>query len=121
MERNELLVGEVGYHLGVTTRIQRIRSVRKELLLAVPGHKIVWRGVGSLHLVEHDTFVGQGGVDGIDLVVPSLLFQDLAGQAGMEDRVQIDVNEVVEVLQVLAGDRVRGLVGKRHCIEERVE
>jgi len=70
------------------------------------------RRVGPLHLVEDTPFVDDRRVDGVELVMPALLREGVRREKRMEHRVEIDVDEIVEVLQVLAGDRVAGLIRK---------
>src|SRR5262252_57048 len=53
--------------------------------------------------------------------MPALLLEDLRRQARMEHRIEIHVDEVVEVLNILACYRIAGLVRKRHGIEKSVE
>ena len=53
--------------------------------------------------------------------MPSFLLKDQGGKARIENRVQIDVDQVVEILDVLAGDRITGLVGVGEGIEKGIE
>src|SRR5262249_1183270 len=53
--------------------------------------------------------------------MPALLLEYLRCQPRKEHRIQIDVDQVVEILDVLARDRIAGLVWKRHGVEKRVE
>ena len=95
-------------------RIQR----RKDRLL----QHVVRRGQRALHLVVDDAVDGQvAGI--VKLPVPALLLEDLAVAVDvrMKDRVQVDVHQVLEVLQVAARDRVHRLVRVRHRVEERVQ
>src|ERR1700694_3227496 len=53
--------------------------------------------------------------------MPALLLEDLWRQARKEHRIEVDVYQVVKILNVLARDRIAGLVGKRHRIEKGIE
>src|SRR5215475_5197068 len=53
--------------------------------------------------------------------MPALLLKDLWRQARMEHCIQIDVDEVIEILDVLARYRIAGLVRERHGIEKSVK
>lgn len=61
------------------------------------------RGVDTLHLVEDHSLVGQGLVGVLNLVMPSLLLQRRRGEIGVQYRVKVHVDKVVEVLQILTG------------------
>src|ERR1700730_12087895 len=53
--------------------------------------------------------------------MPALLLEYLRCQSRKEHRIQIDIDQVVEILDILARDRVAGLVRKRHGVEKRIE
>jgi hypothetical protein len=53
--------------------------------------------------------------------MPALLFEGVRADARVEHGVEIDIDQVVEILQILARDRVTGLVGIGECVEEGVE
>ena len=68
-------------------------------------------GIDPFHLVEDNPFVFQRGVLFFDVIVPSLLLQNMGREPGIEDGIEVYVNEVIEILEILAGHRVAGLVG----------
>ncbi len=117
----EPLIGQGGNDPGIAARIQPVGDIRKEGLLRVFGEEGVGRGVSSFHLVIDDPFEAQGGLRVIDVVMPSLLLENARRDAGVKDRVQVDIDEVVEVLEVLAGHGVAGLVRVGEGIEKGLE
>lgn len=66
--------GKGKYALEIYTRCPKILSDVKSLyLLSGTSHQRIGRGVYTLHLVIHDTLVGQWLVLLLQLIVPSLL------------------------------------------------
>eukprot|EP00967_Tisochrysis_lutea_P133108 scaffold233077_cov28-Tisochrysis_lutea.AAC.4 len=77
----------------------------------------------TLHLVEDYALVRERLRRVLELVVPPLLRKDsrVALGARREDRVEIDVDEVVEILCVERGYGVARAVGVGEGVEERLE
>jgi len=121
VEGLELLIGQVGHDHRVTTGVEAVRPVGQDVLLSVAAQQVIRRGVRALHLVEDDAPVGQRAIRRFQLVVPAFLLERLLADAGEEDRIQVDIDQVVEVLEVGAGDRVAGHVRVGHGVEKSVE
>ena len=127
VEVGESFVGQVGDSAGVAARVDGVDGV--VLVERLPhrlGIGLVGGGVDAFHLVVDDAAVLDRGIHVVGHVVPPLLLEDAWPSNGVEDArveagVQVDVDQVEEVLLVLAGDRVHGLVGSGHGAEERLE
>ena len=120
MKALELLVGEVRDRLGVTARALAISRVRIERALRQIAHHRIGGRKRTLHLIEHDALVDQRRRAIIELIVPAFLPENVFGQQRKEHRVEIHIDQVVEILEVLAGHRISGLVRKGHGVEERI-
>ena len=121
VEGHELVEGQVRDDRRIAARVQAVGGLREQGLLGVFVEQGVGRGIRALHLVEDHTFVGHVAVRGFELVVPALLLEGVLGQARVEDRVQVDVHEVVEVLHVGRGHGIAGLVRKGQGVQEGLE
>ena len=137
MRVQELLVGERGNRARIAAALVRIGSVGIER--GVDGVVQHAHGVGqrALHLVEHHAVIAQralaqargavaalalGALRQVQLVVPTLLLKNggLGIDGRVEHRVQVHVHQVVQVLLVGGGNRIDGLVGVGHGVEERL-
>mmetsp|Transcript_48412 Transcript_48412/g.83155 ORF Transcript_48412/g.83155 Transcript_48412/m.83155 type:complete len:1015 (-) Transcript_48412:588-3632(-) len=123
VEALEVLEGQVWDGLGVPARVHRILVVREQRLLAGAAHERVRVAVHALHLVVHHALVGQRRLGALRLQVPPLLLehQGVLHSAGKEHRVQVHVDQVVEVLRVLAGHRVAGAVRVGERVQEGLQ
>ena len=119
----ELLEGQVGDDAGVAARVDTVGVIREERLLRLTREHGVGGGVHALHLVEHDALEGHLAVRIVELVVPALLEEGLlVGHAArVEHRVQVHVDEVLEILEVAGRHGVARAIGVGHGVEEGVE
>ena len=53
--------------------------------------------------------------------MPTFLLEGVRSDPRIKNRVKIDIDEVVEIPEILACDRIAGLVRKGHRIEEGVQ
>ena len=120
MEAAELLPGDVRDVLRVAAGVAAVDGVGKERLFRFAVEQAVRRGPGALHLVEDHALKVELAVR-VRLEAPAFLRQHARRDARVEDRVQVDVDQVVKILQILAGDRISGLVRVGHGVEEGVE
>ena len=120
VELAELFPGQVGDLPRVAAGIVAVDGIREKRLLRFAAQQAVRRGPGALHFVEDHALEDQIAVV-VGLVAPAFLGQHARRNARVKNGVEIDVDQVVEVLQVLAGDGVGGLVGVGHGVEEGVE
>ena len=116
----ELFPGQVGDALRVAAGIVAVDGIREQGLLRFAAQQAVRRGPGALHFVEDHALVDQIAVL-VGFVAPAFLGQHARRQTRVKHGVEVDVDQVVEVLQILAGDGVGGLVGVGHGVEEGVE
>ena len=115
------LVGQVRNALGIAAGIQAVKRVREQGLLALLGQHGIRRGIHALHLIVDHALVGPGAVGAFRLHVPAFLAEDILADAGMKDRVDVDVDEIVKVAQVGAGHRIAGLVRKGEGVEKGLQ
>ena len=120
MEALEVGKGQFGNNLGIAARALAIGGVGKEGILGEGVHHRIGRGIDTLHLIEDDPLIDQRRVAAFQLIVPAFLLEGVFGQKRKQHGVEIDIDEVVEVLEVLAGHRIGGLVRKGHGVEEGV-
>ena len=121
VELLELLIGQVGDASRVAARIDAIGVIGEERLLRVTAQQIIGRRVSALHLVEHNALEAKRLVGTFEFVMPAFLLEYLRRDARVEHRVEVNIDEVVEVLQVLAGDGVTRFVGVSEGIQEGVQ
>ena len=121
MKRLELGIGQIGNMFGIATRIEPIGRIGEQRSLRPSFEQVVGRGIIALHLIVDDALVGERRIERFQFVMPALLLHDGLADARIEHCVEIDVDEIVEIPKVLAGDRIDRLVGEGHRVEERVE
>ena len=121
VERLEGLVGKLGDDFGVAAGVEAVGHVREQGLLRVLRQHGIRRGVHALHFVEDHAFVAERARRAVGFDVPAFLLEAVLVDAGEEHGVEVDVDEVVEILKVGAGDRVAGLVREGEGVEEGLE
>ena len=121
VERLEGLVGKLGDNFGVAAGVEAVGHVREQGLLRVLRQHGIRRGVHALHFVEDHAFVAERARRAVGFDVPAFLLEAVLVDAGEEHGVEVDVDEVVEILKVGAGDRVAGLVREGEGVEEGLE
>jgi hypothetical protein len=121
VEGGELLVGQIRDVGRIAARIDPVDGVREQRALRALHEETVGRGVDAFHLVEDDALVGQGVGHVLQFVMPALLLVGVAREERVEHGVKVHVDQVVEVLPVLAGHRVAGLVGVGEGVQERLQ
>jgi hypothetical protein len=123
VELLELLEAQIRDHRRVAAGIDAVRVVREQRLLRLARQDAVRAAVHTLHLVEDDALERHLALRLVELVVPSLLEERLLvlHAPRVEHRVQVDVDEVLEVLEVARRDGVARAVRVGHGVEEGVE
>ena len=123
VEVRELLERQRRDRVRVATRVDGVRVVGEGRLLRGAVQQRVGRRVDALHLVEHHALVRERVLQVLQLVVPPLLLEDrtVVLRARVKHRVEVHVDEVVEVLGVLRRHRVARAVGVREGVEEGLE
>ena len=84
----------------------------------------VGRTHGPLHLVVNHTFVEQFTVSIIsfgEFQPMPLLGKVQFMEAGEKGRVQVNLQQVVKVFAVFAGERIRGPVAAGKCVHEGIQ
>ena len=112
---------QFGYDLRVPSGVVSIGGIRVQGVQQRAGQHLVGRRHGALHFVENDALVDEGFPPlVVGLVVEAMALLAKAGrvQAGEEDRVQIDVHQIVEVFAILGGKRIEGPVRGRKGVHE---
>ena len=81
---------------------------------------VVRVGHNALHLVEHHTVIRERRVCVLELVVPTLLFENLFAlvDGRMQHRIEIDVHKVHQVFLVRARNGIDRLVCEGHGVQE---
>ena len=117
----EFRIGQVRDDGRVTPGVQTIGLVWEERTARFVPQQVIGRGIISLHFVKDHPLVTKRCIGVFDLVVPAFLLQGVFWDKRVEHGVEIDVDQVVEILQVLAGNWIAGLVGVGEGIQEGVE
>ena len=124
VEGLELGVGQIGNGLGIAAAVVVIGGGRKQPALQRMAQPLSRRTQRALHLVEHDALEHQfrTGIVGLGEFQPVAFLGEVAFvQQREERRVEIDIQQVVEILFVLAGERVGGPVAAGEGVHEGVE
>ena len=103
VELAKLLPREVGDVLGVAARDVLVRQAWEEGAAHYSLHGRLGRGEGALHLVEDDALVAQAafGVRWVlELEADAFLFEGVLVESWEKGRVEVDLEEVLEVLRV---------------------
>src|SRR3989304_3036758 len=109
MERSEGFISEVRDVARVATRIDTIDMFGEEGV-DNPGFEYSIRGrIRAFHLVEDHAFVGERFGWIVELIVPALLHERLFRNQWMKDGIHVDVDQVIEILNILAGNGIAGL------------
>ncbi|MBV6505661.1 MAG: hypothetical protein ILNGONEN_01225 [Syntrophorhabdaceae bacterium] len=121
MKRHELLKGQIRNVFRIAAGIDTVRVVGKQRLLRALAQNAVGRRVIAFHFIEDDALENER-ISGIfQLVMPAFLLQRERRQSRIKHRVEINVDEVVQILQVRARHRITRFVGIGEGIEKRVE
>ena len=123
VERPQLFPGQLGNLQGFTTGVLAVAVGREQGGIEAPTEQGGGVGHGAFHFVEDDTPDRQTGqVIRVGELEPVAFLQEvLFAQQGEEGGVEVDPHQVVEVLAVHAGDRVKGPVSRRQRIHEGVQ
>ena len=118
----EVFVGEVRDRARQAARLETIGGIGKERRLERVEEHVVRIGHDALHLVEHHAVIRERRVGALELVVPTLLFEDLFAlvDGRMEHRIEIDIHKVHQVFLVRARNGIDCLVCEGHGVQERL-
>jgi hypothetical protein len=114
----EIFVGQVGDVARIAARVAAVDVFGEQRLDHARFEDAVRRGVRALHFVEDHALVGERLAGIVDLVMPALLHQGLLADQRMQDRVDVDIDQVVEILHVLARHRIACFVGERERVDK---
>ena len=114
-------VGQVRDDFGIAAGVEAVGHIRKERLLRTFGQHGIRGGVDPLHFVVDHALVAQGAFGAVGLDVPAFLLEAVFVDAGEEDSVKVDVDQIVEVLKVGAGHWIAGLVREGEGVQEGLE
>ena len=114
-------IGQPGNHFGIASGIKSIGHVRKQRLLGTFGQHGIGRGINPLHFIEDHTLVAERPVDAVRLDVPAFLPKAVLRDAREKDRIEIHVDQIVEILKIGAGYGIAGLVRKSERVKKRLQ
>ena len=106
-------IGQVGDVGRVAAAVNAVDRIGQQGVLHGLVQNPVRRGVRAFHFIEHHALIGQLAVQAVQLVMPALLLEGVRPDQRVKRRVQVHIDQVVEILGVLAGHRVAGLVRDR--------
>ena len=124
VERFELFIGEIGNMPWVTAAVVVVGGAGKQVLAQGLPEGGCHGAHGAFHLVEHNTLEHQLAVGVVrlgELYPVSFLGEVQRIQPREEHRIEIHIQQVVEVFAVLAGKRVGGPVRAGERVHEGVK
>ena len=120
MSSEEILISQVRNICRISTRYVVIYAVREKSLLQAVLDMCIHGGKSTFHLIENNTVVERFIL--LNFVVPALLTEDAVVMIdrGTEDRVKIYPCKIYEILLVLGGYRIHGLIREGHGVQEGI-
>src|SRR5690349_11714277 len=102
----------------VATRTMGIDGVWQQRPRNLLADVCIWLRVSSLHLIEDHALVTERRTRLFEFDGPAFLVQGVRLKERVEDDVKVDIDKVIEVLEIGAGDRITGLVRECHRVDE---
>ena len=123
VEFDEVFLGQVRDVVRIAARFNAIGRIGEEVFHDVPFELRVRRRKDAFHFIIDDAAINEVAVGRIEVVMPAFLHQDLfvLQHIREEDRIQVDVHQILEVGRIAAGNGIHGLIGEGHGVEEGVE
>ena len=123
MEIEVGLVGQIRNEIGVAAGFLGIGVSREQRFIDCARHHLIRVRIHAFHLIVDDAVPAEFSVLALQFVSPALLPENLLlfVKERVEDRVEIDIHEVLKVLRVAARDRVDCPIRIGHRIQEGVE
>ena len=117
VEIQEILIGQLRDNLRGAAGLMRIAGIRVKRVLRV-AIKHARGGKCTLHLIVNDTVYRDRAVRRLHLVMPALLAENLLFfiDIRIQNRVHIDVHQVLEIFIVAACNRVYRLIRVGHRV-----
>ena len=119
----KLFIGQLRNFLRVTAGFHSIGSVRKQMIENRAVQNLLRRREGALHFVVNHAVIGQRVGLLLHLVMPALLPEDffVSVDVRIENRIQIDIHQILKIRVIAAGNRVNRLVRICHGIQECIQ
>ena len=118
VEIQEFLIAQLRDIYRVTAGIFAVAGIREHCRMDIAVQDTLRGGEHALHLVVYNAVVGELAFWLFQLVVPAFLHEDflLFSDIRVEDRVHVNVHEVLEISVVAACDRINGLIRVSHGV-----
>ena len=118
VEIQEILIGQLRDNLRGAAGLMRIAGIRVKRVLRVAVKHALRGGKCTFHLIVNDTVYRDRAVRRLHLVMPALLAENLLFfiDIRMQNRVHIDVHQVLEIFVVAACNRVYRLIRVGHRV-----
>ena len=99
-----------------------VAVIREHQLVHSIFQHCIGSGVSALHFVEYNALVNRL-LAVTQLIAPAFLAEDLrlVVDCGVQHRVHVHIQQVQKILVVAAADRIHGLIGIGHGIEEGID
>ena len=118
IECEVILVGQLHDVLRISAGLHAIAGIREHCRMDIAVQDALRGGEHTLHLVVYNAIVGELAFRIFQLVVPAFLHEDflLFSDIWVEDRIHVNVHEVLEIGIVAACDRINGLIRVSHGV-----
>ena len=118
MEVQEIFIGKLRDHLGISPGFHTISCIRKQRVHDLSLQNVIGRGKSSLHLVIYHTVIDQVVLRLFQNVAPALLTEDLFFVVDIWKKhcVHIHLHQVAKILEIAAGHGIHGLIRISHSI-----
>ena len=118
IEREVILVSQFYDVLRVSAGLHAVAGIREHCRMDIAVQDALRGGEHTLHLVVYNAVVGDVAFRILELVMPAFLHEDLLlfSDVRMEDRVHVNIHEVLEIGIIAACDRINGLIRVGHGV-----
>ena len=118
IEREVILIGQLYNVFRISAGLHAVAGIREHCRMDIAVQDTLRGGEHALHLVVYNAVVGDLAFRLLQLVVPAFLHEDflLFSDIRVEDRVHVNVHEVLEISVVAACDRINGLIRVSHGV-----
>ena len=118
IEREVILVVQLYNVFRISAGLHAVAGIREHCRMDIAVQDTLRGGEHALHLVVYNAVVGELAFRLFQLVVPAFLHEDflLFSDIRVEDRVHVNVHEVLEISVVAACDRINGLIRVSHGV-----
>ena len=123
VEIGVVFISQLGDNIGVAAGVYTVSAVGEKTCAEFFKYDSVGGGHCAFHLAVNNAVDLERTFSVFEMIMPAFLHEDLFAiiKVGIENSIEINVHKVLEIFIVITCNRVKGLVGIRHRIEERMK